>query len=58
MQSLYQSFFGGDALGVLKYNNAVAHAHQAAISMIYFVTIRVLKRPEPHVFLESKDGFT
>ena len=48
-------FFGGDAAwGPENIITAVAHAHQAAISIDLFCNDKDLKeRPEPHVFLES-----
>ena len=56
MQStLPKVFFGGDAAwGPENIITAVAHAHQAAISIDLFCNNKSLKkRPEPHVFLES-----
>ena len=48
-------FFGGDAAwGPENIITAVAHAHQAAISIDLFCNDKDLKdRPAPHVFLES-----
>ena len=56
MQSTLPSvFFGGDAAwGPENIITAVAHAHQAAISIDLFCNGKDLnERPEPHVFLES-----
>ncbi len=56
MQStLPKVFFGGDAAwGPENIITAVAHAHQAAISIDLFCNGKDLnERPEPHVFLES-----
>jgi len=53
--SLPKVFFGGDAAwGPENIITAVAHAHQAAISIDLFCNGKDLtERPEPHVFLKS-----